>query len=74
MVDEADPFSLDAMTVAVHKKGKGKESPRGSQDSLADCHGMKQFVQQLELESKQQSIEWRHTIFQQRRNLRKYLQ
>ena len=35
---------------------------------------MKQFVQHLEIESQQQSIEWRHTIFPKKRNLRKCLQ
>lgn len=34
---------------------------------------MKQFVQDLELESKQKSIEWRQTIFPKRRNLRQCL-
>jgi hypothetical protein len=74
MVGEAGPFSLGATAVVRYKKGgQRKESSGGSQDSVEDCHGMRQFVQHLELKFQQQLIEWRHTIFPKRRNLRKCL-
>ena len=53
------------------KKGQGNESPREIQDSVEDCHGVKQFIQHLEFESKQQSIEWRHTIFKETKKFKK---